>query len=136
MDLGMDCPTRPEDGMPKKATPAPHTPLKAVTADRAARLYRLLKVIGDKPQTREALRRRLHLDIRGFYRDLELLREAGIELMVVKRRYVLPEKVADLISRLPFPDPHFTLGEATQVAKGRTKAHRKLKEQIALIVGK
>jgi hypothetical protein len=108
---------------------------KAVTAERAARLYRLLTLVGNKPQTREALRRRLKLDVRGFYRDLEMLRAAGIELPLVGGRYALEGSVADVISRLPFPDPHLNLGEAIQLAKGRTKAHSKLKRQIADIQG-
>jgi hypothetical protein len=36
---------------------------------------------------------------------------------------------------LPFPDPHLTLGEAQQLAKGRSAAHGKLKKQIADITG-
>jgi hypothetical protein len=122
--------------MAKKATQATSARSKTVTSDRAARLYRLLTVLSERPQTREGLRRRLRLDVRGFYRDLELLREAGIELTVVDRHYVLPDDVEALIARLPFPDPRLTLGEAIQLAKGRTRAHRKLNEQVAMIVKK
>jgi predicted DNA-binding transcriptional regulator YafY len=109
--------------------------VKTVTAERATRLYRLLQLIGAKAQTRDQLRRRLRLDIRGFYRDLELLRSAGIELALVNRRYVLPDPVAEMLARLPFPDPRLTLGEAIELAKGRTGAHRKLKEQIKQVKG-
>jgi hypothetical protein len=106
-----------------------------VTAERAARLYRLLHLLGGGPQTRAALTRRLRLDVRGFYRDLELLRSAGIVVPLADGRYTLDEPAADAAARLPFPDPRLTLGEATLLAKGRTRAHRKLKEQIAQIVG-
>jgi hypothetical protein len=78
--------------------------------------------------------RRLRLDVRGFYRDLELLRAVGIAVPLRDRRYTLDETVAAATSRLPLPDPRLTLGEALQLAKGRTPAHRKLKEQIAVIV--
>lgn len=122
--------------MAKKAVPPAPSSSKAVTAERAARLYRLLKLVSARPQTREALRRRLRLDVRGFYRDLELLRASGIELDLVKRRYVLSGDVDDLLGRLPFPDPHLTLGEAAVLAQGRTKAHRRLKEQLARIEGR
>jgi hypothetical protein len=121
--------------MAKKASQSSGPAAKAVTAERAGRLYRLLQLVAEKAQTRDALRRRLRLDVRGFYRDLELLRAAGVDLPLVNRRYVLQEKLADVLARLPFPDPHLTLGEAAQLAKGRTRAHRKLKEQIALIEG-
>jgi hypothetical protein len=78
--------------------------------------------------------RRLGLDVRGFYRDLEVLRTAGIRVSLSERRYTLEDDADDAIARLPFPDPGLTLGEAMQLAKGRTGAHRKLKQQIAQIV--
>jgi hypothetical protein len=108
---------------------------KTVTPERAARLYRLIKAVKAKPLSRDALRKKLRLDLRGFYRDLELLREAGIELPLVNRRYVLPDRVNHVLIRLPFPDPRLTLGEAVQLSKGRTKAHKKLKQMIDEIEG-
>ena len=48
-------------------------------------------------------------------------------------RYRLKENAAKIIARLPFPDPQLTIGEALQLAKGRTAAHRKIKGQIAVI---
>lgn len=107
---------------------------RTVTADRARRLYRMLQMLETEPQTRKALLRRLHLDVRGFYRDLELLRAAGIEPSLTEGRYALPGKAADVLHLLPFPDPGLTLGEAQQLAKGRSTAHRKLKQQIGTIV--
>jgi predicted DNA-binding transcriptional regulator YafY len=118
----------------KGKKPAP-LPCRSVSAERAERLYRLLQLLGTGPQTRARVTRRLRLDVRSFYRDLELLRAAGIAVPLRDRRYTLQESVAAATSRLPFPDPHLTLGEALQLAKGRTAAHRKLKEQIALIIG-
>jgi hypothetical protein len=106
---------------------------RTVSAERAERLYRLLQLLGSGPQTRASLARRLRLDVRGFYRDLELLRAAGIAVPLHNRRYSLEGSLAAAKSRLPFPDPHLTLGEARQLAKGRTPAHRKLKQQITLI---
>jgi hypothetical protein len=120
--------------MAKKQRKPLRPPSKAVTAERAVRLHRILKVLGGGPQTRGALMRRLGLDVRGFYRDLELLRESGIKLPLIKRRYALEGVVAVAIARLPLPDPHLILGEAIQLAKGRSLAHRKLKYQIAGIV--
>jgi hypothetical protein len=112
----------------------PPLPARSVSAERAARLYRLLQLLGTGPQTRAVIARRLRLDVRGFYRDLEVLRAAGIAVPLRNRRYTLEGSVANATSHLPFPDPRLTLGEAAQLAKGRTSAHRKLKEQIALIV--
>jgi predicted DNA-binding transcriptional regulator YafY len=117
---------------PRKSTPA--SSARSVTAERAARLYRLLQLVAAGPQTRQALIRRLRLDVRSFYRDLELLRTAGILLELHKHRYTLPDDARSAVDRLPFPDPGVTLGEARQLAKGRTAAHRKLRSQIARIV--
>ena len=47
----------------------------------------------------------------------------------------LRRTLAEALDLLPFPDPALTLSEALQLAKGRTTAHRKLKEQIAAITG-
>jgi hypothetical protein len=106
-----------------------------VTAERAARLYRLLQLLGGGPQSRSVLTRRLRLDMRGFYRDLQLLRRCGITVALVKARYSLVQDLADALGRLPFPDPHFTLREAVQLARGRTQVHRKLRDQIQQITG-
>ncbi len=107
---------------------------QALTAQRAARLCKLLRLLRGGPQTRPALIRRLRLDVRGFYRDLEWLRGFGIAVVMAEGRYRLDEDADKVIARLPFPDPQLTLGEAMQLAKGRTAAHRKLKGQIAVIV--
>jgi hypothetical protein len=120
--------------MAKKRRIALSPASKAVTPERAARLYRLLKLLGTGPHTRGVLTRRLGLDIRGFYRDLELLRESGIGVTLDRRRYALGDGVPDAVARLPFPDPHLTLGEATKLAKGRSQVHRKMKELLAHII--
>jgi predicted DNA-binding transcriptional regulator YafY len=118
--------------MAKKRTPAP--PATAVTADRAGRLYQLLTLLGEGAQTRAGIARRLRLGIRGFYRDLEMLRTVGIRVDLIEGRYSLSERVADAVCRLPLPDPGLTLGEAIQLAKGRSQAHKKLRKQIDQIV--
>src|SRR5262245_56031625 len=118
----------------RKKRPEPHPPATTVTADRAARLYRLLQDLGKGPQSRAALTRRLGLGLRGFYRDLEALRMVGIAVDLVNGRYMLLEKLAGAVDRLPFPDPGLTLGEARMLAKGRSRAHRKLKEQLQAII--
>ena len=121
--------------MAKKSKPSPEAAATAITTARAARLYQLLALLGEKPQTRAVLTRRLKLGLRGFYRDLVALRSIGIRVELVKGRYVLEGSTDDAQARLPFPDPGLTLGEAQQVARGRSAAHRKLKEQIEDITG-
>jgi hypothetical protein len=108
-----------------KAIPPVHYTLK-----RAARLYRLVALLGRAPQTRAGIIRALRLNVRGFYRDLEVLRSSGIRVTLETTRYTLDEKAAQAVERLPFPDPGLTLGEARQLARGRSRAHQKLRQQI------
>ncbi|HEV3203987.1 MAG TPA: hypothetical protein VGY77_06380 [Gemmataceae bacterium] len=119
--------------MAKKTSAKVIPAAKMVTAERAARLYRLLKLLGEKPHTRKSLTHRLHLDLRGFYRDLELLRESGIHLSLEDRLYSLPEPLKEILSRLPFPDPRLTLGEAILLSKGKSKVHKKLRDLVGQI---
>jgi predicted DNA-binding transcriptional regulator YafY len=111
----------------KKAGPPP----AALTAQRAARLYRLLTLLGDGPQTRRLLLARLKLDVRGFYRDLETLRAFGIEVAPgFDTRYTLAGGVDDALARLPFPDPGLNVRDALQLANGTSPAHRKLRQRV------
>jgi hypothetical protein len=102
----------------------------SVTPERAGRLFRLLTLLGAGPQTRATLTRRLRLGVRGFYRDLEVLREVSIQIALTNGKYSLLEPAAQAIHRLPFPDPGLTLGEARQLARGRLGAHKKIRQQL------
>ena len=133
LNAGFSHGSRSDTIMAKKRQ-EPTSPATTVTADRAARLYKLLNLLGQGPQTRAGLTRRLKLEVRGFYRDLEVLRIVGIAVDLVNGRYVLLEDLAGAIARLPFPDPGLTLGEARLLAKGRSRAHRKLKDQLEVII--
>jgi predicted DNA-binding transcriptional regulator YafY len=113
---------------PKAPKPAPTAERPAVTAERFVRLFRLLHFLVAGPQTRARITRRFKLDVRAFYRELELLRAAGIAVTLAEGRYALTEDVDEAASRLPFPDPHLTLGEAQQLVRGRGAAQRKLKQ--------
>jgi predicted DNA-binding transcriptional regulator YafY len=111
----------------KKAGPPP----AALTTQRAARLYKLLTLLGDGPQTRRLLLTRLKLDVRGFYRDLETLRRFGIEVAPgFDTRYALAGTVDDALARLPFPDPGLNVRDALQLANGTSPAHRKLRQRV------
>lgn len=119
----------------KRKTPAkPISPAASVTPERFARLYRLVKLLAGGPQTRQVLARRLHLDVRGFYRDLDLLRSSGVSVMLTLGRYTLEQDAEQALARLPFPDPRLTLGAVRTLAKGRSPVHRALAEAIAQVV--
>lgn len=106
-----------------------------LTAPRAARLYRLLTVLGDGPQTRRVLLLRMKVDVRGFYRDLELLRDLRIDITLgPDNRYSLPISLDESLARLPFPDPGLSVRDVLQLCNGSTAAHRKLKQSVATIL--
>jgi predicted DNA-binding transcriptional regulator YafY len=109
--------------------------LRSVTIERATRLYALITLVAEAPRARQELIRRLRMDIRGFYRDLNLLRAAGIDLVMAGGKYRLDQSRASAYAMLPFPDPRLTLGEAREVARGRSAAHRKLTRLIGSITG-
>jgi predicted DNA-binding transcriptional regulator YafY len=119
--------------MAKKRGTGPLPSRGSVSLERVVRLYRLLELLGANPQSRETLRKRLRLDVRGFYRDLEFLRECGIHISSINHHYSLEDDWRSALVHLPFPDPGLTLGEAQQLARGRSAVHRKLKVQIAQI---
>jgi predicted DNA-binding transcriptional regulator YafY len=122
--------------MAKKRRPAAKSALPAptVTAERFVRLYRMVKLLASVSQTRETMTRRLHLDVRGFYRDLDLLRSSGVTITLTGGRYTLEQDVDDALALLPFPDPRLTLGAAQTLAKGRSPVHRALAETIAQVI--
>ncbi len=116
---------------PQPAPPAPERP--GVTPDRFERLVRLLHLVAERPLPREALTRRLKIDVRGFYRDLGLVRTAGVHMELIDGRYVLEGGLESALGLLPFPDPHLTLAEARLLSKGRTPAHKKLRDHLESI---
>ena len=119
--------------MAAKRSNRSYTAAGAVTSERAARLCRLVELLGKGPLSRDDVMRRLRIDIRSFYRDLEVLRGCGITLPLQGGRYHLKRPLADALGRLPFPDPLLNLAEATQLAKGTTPAHQKLRKLIGKI---
>jgi predicted DNA-binding transcriptional regulator YafY len=106
-----------------------------VTPQRAARLFRLLSLLGNGSQTRVSLLKRLNLDLRGFYRDLEFLRSLGVEYSSGNHRYCLACDLESALARLPFPDPCLSLKDAMQLSRGSSEAHRKLRKRIESVTG-
>jgi predicted DNA-binding transcriptional regulator YafY len=118
----------------KRKTPAKPTPATGVTPERFLRLYRMVRLLVAGSLTREAIARRLRLDVRGFYRDLDLLRSSGVAVTLEEGRYTITQDAADALTHLPFPDPRLTLGEAQTLAKGRSSAHRALAKTIERVL--
>ncbi|HMP04444.1 MAG TPA: hypothetical protein PKD86_01245 [Gemmatales bacterium] len=114
---------------PLAAAPA----ARSVSVERAARLYRMVRLLADEPRTRRAVLQALRIDVRTFYRDLELLRECQVDVALDGRKYRLVTPLATARLSLPFPDPGLTLGEAEILAKGRTKIHKKMRSLLKAI---
>jgi predicted DNA-binding transcriptional regulator YafY len=106
----------------------------AVSLDRSRRLVRMVQLVGGSPMERAKLMRALRLDVRGFYRDLQCLRSAGINLTLRDGLYKLVTPSKDALALVPFPDPGLSLGEAMLLAKGSTGPHQKLKKMISELV--
>src|SRR5262249_11486737 len=94
------------------------------------RLHLLLTLLSRSPQPRDVLVRKLKLDVRGFYRDLEVLRQAGVTVGLSSGKYQLIESLTEPRKRLPIPDPLLTAGQAVHLARGRTAAHKRRKHLI------
>ncbi|HEV3145504.1 MAG TPA: hypothetical protein VGZ47_16545 [Gemmataceae bacterium] len=122
--------------MPHKQPQAPVSAGQSISALRAGRLFRLISLLAPGGKSRAVLLKRLQVDLRSFYRDLEKLREFGVAVSVQGHHYQLGGSKDTAIARLPFPDPQLNLREAIQLAKGTTAAHRKLQSQIKRITGK
>jgi predicted DNA-binding transcriptional regulator YafY len=110
---------------------------RALTPDRAARLARLVNLLSGVARTREDAAAALELDLRSFYRDLEVLRALGVVVDLRSGLYRLRGSVDAALSRLPFPDPQLTIGEAVRLAQaGDTPAHRRLRGRIREVTGR
>jgi predicted DNA-binding transcriptional regulator YafY len=107
-----------------------------LTGQRAVRLFRLLTLLDGGPLTRHQILRKLRIDVRGFYRDLEALRTLGVEVHSGDdNRYSLAIDLDEALARLPFPDPHLNFRDVQQLVKGETAAHRKLKQRLNSFLG-
>jgi hypothetical protein len=77
----------------------------------------------------------MKVDVRGFYRDLELLRDLRIDISLgPDNRYSLPITLDESLARLPFPDPGLSVRDVLQLCNGSTAAHRKLKQSVATVL--
>jgi len=108
----------------------------SLTGQRAGRLYRLLTILGHGPRTRKQILRKLQIDVRGFYRDIEALRAFGVTIESGDDFHcALAIEFDEAVSRQPFPDPGLNFRDIQQLAKGETPAHRELRRRLNSILG-
>lgn len=102
-----------------------------VSGQRAGRLYNLLKLLEHDARPRTQLLRKLKVGMRTFYRDIDLLRECGVNIETQEDGYLLADNFDAALSRLPFPDPELTFGDVVVLMKGRSASHQKLRKLFA-----
>jgi len=110
-----------------RRTPAGKKPRTHISSTRAGRLYRLLKQLDGQSVLRTALLKKLRVGMRTFYRDVDLLRECGIQVDVDGEGYSLQGTLSDALHQLPFPDPELTFGDIETLMRGKSATHEKLR---------
>lgn len=98
-----------------------------ISPSRAGRLYRLLRQVSGGAVLRSLLLKRLRVGQRTFYRDIDLLRECGIDVAVDGEGYSLTGTLAEALHLLPFPDPELTFGDIEVLMRGRSQTHEKMR---------
>ncbi len=88
-----------------------------ITLQRAARLNRLVRLLGSRPSTRHAILSELRIGLRTFYRELELLNRCGVKIRHKRKMYHLVPTPAEAEGRLPFPDPQLSFAEMAELAQ-------------------
>ena len=106
-----------------------------VSADRAGRLYKLLKQVANYPVSRAQIAKKLKIGLRTFYRDVDLLRECGVDIVTRDGGYELQGKLEDALGKVPFPNPELTFGDVLLLMKGRTASHQRLKRFFRELTG-
>ncbi|GAC1475552.1 MAG: hypothetical protein NVSMB9_28320 [Isosphaeraceae bacterium] len=101
-------------------------PAVQISLGRAARLYRLVILLAQNPQTREDILRELEMGLRTFYRELELLKRCGVKVLYRQKTYNLQLTAEQAQGRLPFPDPQLSFAEMAELARHPGEAAKRL----------
>lgn len=106
------------------------TPTTLTTA-RASRLFKLLNLLEGSTRARATLLKRLDFDLRSFYRDIEVMREFGIEITVQGDKYTLATSLTDALQKLPFPDPGLSFADVMEMSKDQNlPVQKKLRSRL------
>lgn len=111
----------------------PEEPGQQLTAERAGRLYRLVKLLAGGNCSRHHLTKRLRVGTRTCYRDIDVLRECGVRVDTVAGGYALGESMDAALFKVPFPDPNLSFGDMLTLMRGRSASHRRLQRVVASI---
>lgn len=98
-----------------------------MTPSRASRIYKMVKLLTKGEVARTTLLSRLRVGVRTFYRDVNYLRASGVTLKAWNEKYVIEDKLRDILGKLAFPDPRLSFPEAMELAKGRGPGAKKVR---------
>ncbi|CAN5455435.1 hypothetical protein BH11PLA2_BH11PLA2_31990 [soil metagenome] len=110
-------------------------PCPEITADRANRLCKMLFALGDGPQAKDRLVKKLKLEERGFFRDLRLIRDLGISITHHDNQYLLTASLEDALRKLPVPDLKLSLADALDLARGQAPVHKRVRKKLEAFIG-
>ena len=81
--------------------------------------FRLLTLLGDGPHTRQRILRKLKIDVRGFYRDLEALRGLGVDVLAATTTAMRWQSISTRHSRDSPSRPRSQLPRRPTARQGR-----------------
>lgn len=120
--------------MARKGVTPRRRPTVQITEHRAARLHRLIRLLGAGPRGRKELLEALGVGLRTFYRELEMLRRCGVGIRTDGQVYRLTETGDEAEGLLPFPDPRLSFAEMEELSRGPGPAARRLAGMLQRVV--
>jgi predicted DNA-binding transcriptional regulator YafY len=105
-----------------------------ITRPRASRLYALVRLLEERPRTRDEILRAQEISLRTFYRELDLLKRCGIKILHKDKLYTLASPTGSAEGLLPFPDPQLSFAEMADLARCECEAGRRLASLLASVV--
>ena len=106
-----------------------------LTPVRANRLCKMLLALGHGPQLKDVLVKKLKVEERGFFRDLRLIRQLGINVTANDNRYLLTMSLDDALEKLPLPDLKLSLRDALTLSHGQSPTHRRVRKKLEALIG-
>jgi predicted DNA-binding transcriptional regulator YafY len=109
-------------------------PAVHITLGRASRLHRLVRLLDERPRTRDEVLSALGIGLRTFYRELELLKRCSVKIRHKDKSYVLQTTTQEAEGRLPFPDPQLSFAEMAELARHPGEAALRLSQMLDSVV--
>lgn len=106
-----------------------------ISRDRAGRLYKLLKALANDPASRAQLLKSFKVGLRTFFREIDFLRECGVQIETGEFGYTPITSIDDALLQLPFPDPDLSFGDVVALMKGRSPSHQTLRHLFNQVCG-